>query len=60
MPDAHHDITEIACNSCQGSVGSSFAAGKLRAIHCWMATFSVSGFPSTTSSGTLCFGLSRK
>ena len=36
------------------------AAGKARAIQIWMATFSVSGSPSITSTGTLCLGLTRK
>ena len=58
MPDAHHDMIEIACSSCQGSAGMSFACGKVRAIQVWIATFSVSALPSTSSSGTLCLGLS--
>jgi hypothetical protein len=57
MPEAHHANSEIACSSCIGSAGSSFAAGKLRAIQIWIATFSVSGAPSITKTGTLCFGL---
>ena len=60
MPDAHQASSEIACNSCIGSAGSSFAAGKCRAIQIWIATFSVSGSPSITSTGTLCLGLRRK
>jgi hypothetical protein len=36
---------KIACSSCIGSVGSSFATAKFRAIQIWMATFSVSGVP---------------
>ena len=58
MPDEHHDMTEIALSSCHGSAGSSFACGKLRAMKSWMAVLSVSGSPSTSSSGTLCLGLS--
>src|SRR5436305_14889530 len=60
MPEAHHDNNDIACTSCIGSAGSSFAAGKLRAIQIWIATFSVRGSPSITSTGTLCLGLTRK
>jgi len=58
MPEAHHDISEIAFNSCQGSAGISLACGKVRAIQSWIAALSLSTWPSTTSSGTLCFGLS--
>ena len=57
IPDAHHDISEIAFNSCQGSDGSSLACGKVRAIQICIATFSLSVWPSITSSGTLCLGL---
>ena len=60
MPDAHQASSEIACNSCIGSAGSSFAAGKCLEIQIWIATFSVSGAPSITSTGTLCLGLSRR
>jgi hypothetical protein len=57
MPPEHHDINEIACNSCQGSAGSNFACGKVRAIQVWIATLSLRILPSTISSGTLCLGL---
>ncbi len=60
MPEEHHAIKDIACSSCHGSLGSNFAAGKLRAIHIWIATLSVMVLPSTISTGTLCFGLSFK
>ena len=57
MPPEHHDINEMACNSCHGSAGSNFACGKERAIQIWIAMLSLRTFPSTTRSGTLCFGL---
>ena len=57
MPPEHHDISEIACSSCHGSAGSSFACGNVRAIQVWIAMLSLRIFPSTISSGTLCFGL---
>ena len=55
-----HAGRDVACSSCHGSDGSSRACGYVRAIHCWIATFSVSGLPSTTSTGTLCFGFSLR
>jgi len=58
MPDEHQARIEIALSSCQGSAGSTRACGKVRLIQSWIATFSVSGSPSTMSSGTLCLGLS--
>ncbi len=57
MPPEHHDINEMACNSCHGSAGSNFARGKVRAIQVCIATLSLQTFPSTMRSGTLCFGL---
>ena len=57
MPAEHQDMIEMALSSCHGSDGRSFACGKLRAIHIWMAGLSVRGWPSTMSKGTLCFGL---
>ena len=58
MPEEHHECSEIAFSSCQGSAGSSFACGKWRAIQIWIAVLSLKICPSTTSSGTLCLGLS--
>jgi hypothetical protein len=60
MPAAHQASSDIACNSSIGSAGNSLAAGKCLAIQIWIATFSVSGAPSITSTGTLCLGLSRR
>ena len=57
MHDEHHDRMEIAFSSCQGSAGRSFACGKFRAIHIWIAALSVSTWPSIRRTGTLCLGL---
>ena len=57
MPPEHQDNIETAFNSSHGSDGSSFACGKVREIHSWIATLSLNVLPSTTSTGTLCLGL---
>ena len=57
MPEANQLISEMAFTSFIGSAGRSFAAGKVRDIQTAIATFSVRGSPSITSTGTLCLGL---
>jgi hypothetical protein len=60
MPEAHQESSEFARTSSIGSAGSSRTAGNRREIHNWIATFSVNGWPSMTSVGTLCLGFSRR
>src|SRR6266567_4637394 len=59
-PDAHHAIKDSALIEFFGLVGNSFLAGKALASQVRIATFSVSGSPSTTSTGTFALGLIRR